>query len=497
MSISSTNRRNDYVGNGSTATYAYTFKILSQNDLLVTERVIATGVETTLALTSGYTVTGVGQPSGGNIVLVAGNLPSTKALTIRMSRSLKQETDIRNQGDFFPEVHEDAFDSVVMQNLTQQDELDRGIKLPETIASSVFSTELPASIAGSVSKTLVTNSTGDGFDIGPAVGDISGAAASAAAAAASASAAATSATNAATSATNAATSATNASNSASAAATSAANVLALAEYADDAAYVTANGTAETSDVYYNTTSNVIRYFNGTSWRSLIDESSTQALSNKDIDGGTASNARRITLPKASKTTLDGLTRKEGTITYGTDTLKAYIDTGSTLIPIGSGGGGAVVKWTEGGQSPLFLIENDIDVYSFEDAVDQYLYAAIKVPSSYTAGSQISLVGHFYSSANSGTILLQTLSTLIRNGTDAVSSTTNQRTSTNSAVTLSAGTVDEPQLVTFDLTSTTGQINSVSVSANDMIKIRLTRNTGSDTSTGSAQFMPTTSEASVA
>lgn len=225
MSISSTNRRNDYVGNGSTATYAYTFKILSNADLLVTERVIATGVETTLALTSGYTVTGVGQPSGGNIVLVAGNLPSTKALTIRMARSLKQETDIRNQGDFFPEVHEDAFDSVVMQNLTQQDELDRSMKLPETVAASVFSTELPAGIAGSVGKALITNSSGDGFEVGPSADEIEAAQGYATAASASATAASGSATAAAASATAASGSATAAAASAASAAATLASAL--------------------------------------------------------------------------------------------------------------------------------------------------------------------------------------------------------------------------------------------------------------------------------
>jgi hypothetical protein len=65
------------------------------------------------------------------------------------------------------------------------------------------------------------------------------------------------------------------------------------------------------------------------------------LTNKDIDGGTASNTSRITVPKATKATLDALTRKEATIVYGTDTAKAYVDNGSALVPIGSGSGGGI------------------------------------------------------------------------------------------------------------------------------------------------------------
>ena len=65
---------------------------------------------------------------------------------------------------------------------------------------------------------------------------------------------------------------------------------------------------------------------------------TQALTNKDIDGGTASDSLRITLPKNTKTLLDGLTRKEGTIAYATDLLKPVFDNGSSLQVIGSGTG---------------------------------------------------------------------------------------------------------------------------------------------------------------
>ena len=62
---------------------------------------------------------------------------------------------------------------------------------------------------------------------------------------------------------------------------------------------------------------------------------TEVLTNKDIDGGTAANTRRITIPKDTLTNLQALTRKEGTILYATDTDKFYADDGTILREVGS------------------------------------------------------------------------------------------------------------------------------------------------------------------
>jgi hypothetical protein len=230
MSITSASARNDYTGNGATGTYSYGFRITDDDHLRVTIR-DTDDAETTLTKTTHYTVTGVDEAAGGSITLVdgafdwetSGNLKSDYHLTIRRVVPLKQETDIRNQGDYYPETHEDTFDYLTSIDQQQQDEVDRSVKLPETVAAADFDAEMPAALAGSVSCALVTNLTGDGWAVGPTVSAISGAQTSATAAAASATAAATSATAAATSATAAATSATAAATSATAAATAETN----------------------------------------------------------------------------------------------------------------------------------------------------------------------------------------------------------------------------------------------------------------------------------
>jgi hypothetical protein len=77
---------------------------------------------------------------------------------------------------------------------------------------------------------------------------------------------------------------------------------------------------------------------------LVGDTNTQGISNKtitasDIDGGTASNTSRITTPKATLTTLQGLTRKEGTILFATDSKRLFVDNGTSLTSVGGATGG--------------------------------------------------------------------------------------------------------------------------------------------------------------
>ena len=71
----------------------------------------------------------------------------------------------------------------------------------------------------------------------------------------------------------------------------------------------------------------------------LTTTNTKAVTNKDIDGGTASNTSRITVPKDTKANLEALTRKEATLVYASDLDKLYADDGTSLKEIGSGGSG--------------------------------------------------------------------------------------------------------------------------------------------------------------
>ncbi|EOH6201640.1 right-handed parallel beta-helix repeat-containing protein [Citrobacter farmeri] len=116
MTVSTEVDHNEYTGNGVTTTFPYTFRIFQKSDLVVQVVDLDENI-TLLVLDTDYTVTGAGGYTGGNVILTAA---LTNGYQISISRDLPvtQETDLRNQGKFFAEVHEDAFDKLTM--LVQQ-----------------------------------------------------------------------------------------------------------------------------------------------------------------------------------------------------------------------------------------------------------------------------------------------------------------------------------------------------------------------------------------
>ncbi|WP_373856641.1 phage tail fiber protein [Klebsiella variicola] len=116
MTVSTQVSRNEYTGNGATTQYDFTFRILDKSHLLVQTLDTSESI-VTLTLGTDYTVTGVNRYNGGKVVLTSA-LPAGYKISIERSTPVTQETSIRNQGGFFPEIHEDAFDKLTM--LVQQ-----------------------------------------------------------------------------------------------------------------------------------------------------------------------------------------------------------------------------------------------------------------------------------------------------------------------------------------------------------------------------------------
>ena len=362
MSIASTTNRVDYTGNGAVDTYAYTFRIFAKTDLRVTVR-NTDDEETTLTVDTDYTVTGVGDSGGGNVVLVNssqawldadGDLKSNYRLTIRRVRSLKQETDIRNQGDFFPETHEDAFDHGVMIDQQQQDEIDRAVLLPETVPTSEFDPTLPSDIAGAESKVPLTNDDGDGWADAadwPTASAISAAQSNATAAAASATAAASSATSASTSATAAAASAT-------AAATSAASVI-----WNDVVFITfANSPFSITSSHRGKM--ICVDTSGGAVAITLPQISGLSLSTPFVVGikKTTTDGNAVTVSRSGTDTIDGLTSKSIAVT---DSGAAFIpDTDTspdewTAADFGSAGGNLTVdRFSGDGADTTFTLSID-------------------------------------------------------------------------------------------------------------------------------------------
>lgn len=102
-------------------------------------------------------------------------------------------------------------------------------------------------------------------------------------------------------------------------------------YATTAAFVTSKGSAAANgDYFYDTTLNIFRGYFNSAWREIITGDQSQVLTNKDIDGGTASNTNRLTVPKNSTSNINALTRKEGTFIYDSTLDILYYDDGVAL-----------------------------------------------------------------------------------------------------------------------------------------------------------------------
>lgn len=133
MTVSTEVDHNDYVGNGVTTQFPYTFRVFKKSDLVVTVLDLSQNI-TTLILDTDYTVSGAGGYTGGNVTLSS---PLTSGWQISIARVLPvtQETDLRNQGKFFAEVHEDVFDRLTMLLQQAFSSFRLSLRKPSTISN--------------------------------------------------------------------------------------------------------------------------------------------------------------------------------------------------------------------------------------------------------------------------------------------------------------------------------------------------------------------------
>jgi hypothetical protein len=156
-----------YTGNGSTVVHAYSFKVLDQAHIVVTQTVIATGVETVKTLTTHYSVSGVGDDGGGNVTMVTA-AEDTDTITITRAVPKTQTTDLVNRAAVVPSTLETAIDRGVQMVQDFEEEMTRTLKLPVSTNMSSVSALLPAPVgnayivwnAGGTALTTTTTATG-------------------------------------------------------------------------------------------------------------------------------------------------------------------------------------------------------------------------------------------------------------------------------------------------------------------------------------------------
>jgi hypothetical protein len=171
----------------------------------------------------------------------------------------------------------------------------------------------------------------------------------------------------------------------------------------------------------------------------------------------------------------------GELAINTNDGKLFLlrDNGTqTVVEVGGGGGGSVPTRLGGvwqpvlGQGPIDSFEYDEQVLLFAQGAGQSAVLFVRVPSNYVSGSQIRLRLSHYSPGATNNFRFQVVTALIRRNQDAVTSTANQNTfqSVDQALSLA----NQYRELTYDLTSSGGQINSISVSSGDLLRVVLSR-----------------------
>lgn len=112
MTVQNTANVAQFNGDGTNKAFPFTFRFFKNTDLVVI-KTNAGGTVTPLNLNVDYSVSGAGSLFGGTVTTTAAPLAG-ETLMIMRELDLVQLTDLRNQGRFYPEVHENVFDYLTM-----------------------------------------------------------------------------------------------------------------------------------------------------------------------------------------------------------------------------------------------------------------------------------------------------------------------------------------------------------------------------------------------
>jgi hypothetical protein len=138
MTVSSTSSRVIYLGNGSTTTFAFPFKVNQPADLAVVYT-DATGLDYTL-LPSQYAASGLGLDAGGLVTYpLPGGSPIAAGtrLTIYRDVAVTQPTSLSNQGAMWPQVIETALDRLTYVAQKVTDAVSRSLVISPTDSASL------------------------------------------------------------------------------------------------------------------------------------------------------------------------------------------------------------------------------------------------------------------------------------------------------------------------------------------------------------------------
>jgi hypothetical protein len=155
-----------YSGNGSLTTFAYTFKVFDESDLTVILRA-SDGTETVQTITTNYTVTNVGNASGGNVEFVTA--PSaTETVVIVREQPFTQGLDLVPNDPFPAQSLEESLDKLTFVDQRLNEKIDRALTF--SVGDVVTDATLPVKELR-VGKVLAFNETTGDPEPGPSIAD--------------------------------------------------------------------------------------------------------------------------------------------------------------------------------------------------------------------------------------------------------------------------------------------------------------------------------------
>lgn len=169
MTINSETRvAGPFEGNDSTVTFPFTFKVFDSDELLVVRA--ADAEETVLVLGADYSVTlnpDQNASPGGSVTLIA-PLATNSTLTLTSDLEFLQPLDLTNQGGFYPRVINNAFDRVTILLQQLRAITSRTLKFP---LSDGAVGDLPGRAARAGSVLAFDNATGEPI-VGPNIAQL-------------------------------------------------------------------------------------------------------------------------------------------------------------------------------------------------------------------------------------------------------------------------------------------------------------------------------------
>lgn len=152
MTVSSNVNTTQFLGSGSSGPFSFGFKFYNNEEIAVIF-IDTQGNSTLYAEGMHYTLSGAGDPDGGILNLASPLLADEKIKVIR-TLDIVQATAFKNQGAFYPELHEDTFDKLTM--ILQQ--LDSRITEIETVG---YTFNINQGGTGNAGMTLFPTSGGN------------------------------------------------------------------------------------------------------------------------------------------------------------------------------------------------------------------------------------------------------------------------------------------------------------------------------------------------